>query len=261
MWERAEELLYLLLWATDIVTRPTFLNHTDSFETWASRRGYLSDIHLLEKRRFLRTRSRQSQSEPAGLTVDGRLRALGGREPESRWGRQWDGRWRLVAFDFPSSRDSSRKQLRRYLRSHCFGCFQKSVWITPDPVESLLPGLRRFEDNVCRLIALDCATIGGSATSDIVAAGWNFARLNAAYSRCLEILGEAHALPSPGDNSGASNRIRDWLRIEQAAWLSAVSADPLLPGVLLPGDYIGRTVWTERNRQLTRVVATLFEET
>jgi DNA-binding transcriptional regulator PaaX len=68
------------------------------------------------------------------LTEQGRLHALGGRDPAAQWSRHWDGRWRLVLFDVPMEQHIHRGRLRRYLHAKGFGCLQGSVWITPDPV-------------------------------------------------------------------------------------------------------------------------------
>src|SRR5207249_9957063 len=59
------------------------------------------------------------------LTWQGRLHALGGRDPQARWSREWDGRWRLILFDVPTAQNSHRTRLRRYLRDKCFGYLQK----------------------------------------------------------------------------------------------------------------------------------------
>ena len=68
------------------------------------------------------------------LSTQGRLHALGGRDPEERWARPWDGQWRLVLFDVPTGQNSQRERLRRYLRDKGFGYLQNSVWIRPDPL-------------------------------------------------------------------------------------------------------------------------------
>src|SRR6266513_1066496 len=39
------------------------------------------------------------------LTAQGRLHALGGRDPQEQWARPWDGRWRLVLFDVPTGQN------------------------------------------------------------------------------------------------------------------------------------------------------------
>jgi len=48
-----------------------------------------------------------------------------------------------------------------------------------------------------------------------------------------------------------------WSATEREAWLDAVINDPLLPGRLLPSDYLGQHAWRRRvevlratNRQL-----------
>jgi len=58
---KTEELLYLLLWTAETISRPTWRNLTESFEGWAYRNGLLRQLQRLEKRRWL-----DGQAGPAG---------------------------------------------------------------------------------------------------------------------------------------------------------------------------------------------------
>ena len=53
MQPKTEEFLNLLLWSADTLTRPTFRNLTDSYESWAYRNGLMRQVATLEKRRIL----------------------------------------------------------------------------------------------------------------------------------------------------------------------------------------------------------------
>ena len=75
------------------------------------------------------------------------------------------------------------------------------------------------------------------------------------YVRHLKILEErpANAL----GNVAAAKALLRWSATEREAWLDAVINDPLLPGRLLPTDYLGQQAWRRRvevlraaNRQL-----------
>jgi hypothetical protein len=52
---KTEELLYVLLWSAEQLTRPSFRNLTDSYESWAYRHGFLRQIAALEKATLDRT--------------------------------------------------------------------------------------------------------------------------------------------------------------------------------------------------------------
>jgi len=45
--------------------------------------------------------------------------------------KEWDGRWRLVAFDIPEDNRKKRKSLRLALKALGFIQMQKSLWICP----------------------------------------------------------------------------------------------------------------------------------
>src|SRR5439155_23765321 len=101
MQTKTEELLYLLLWTCDMLARPTFRNLTGSSEGWAYGHGLRRQLAELERRKLLespasvRDRSRHLE-RVLRLSEAGRVHALGGRDPEARWARPWDGCWRLV---------------------------------------------------------------------------------------------------------------------------------------------------------------------
>ena len=48
------------------------------------------------------------------------------------------------------------------------------------------------------------------------------------------------------ETEASATKFRKWAAHERAAWLLAISKDPLLPGSLLPSDYLGRKAWQAR---------------
>jgi len=244
MRAKTEELLYLLLWTAETISRPAWRNMTESFEGWAYRKGLLRQLQRLENQQWLERRS-----EPAGdrlyrLTEAGRLEALGGRDPEACWRRRWDGRWRLILFDVPEARRGARTRLRRYLRDRGFGYLQNSVWITPDPVTEQRAFLADGAVDVESLILLDARPCAGESDAQIVAGAWDFARINRRYEKHQEILTRRpHGLINSEASAKAFHR---WLRHERESWIGALSYDPLLPVSLLPDGYGGRQAWQDR---------------
>ena len=244
MQAKTEEFLYLLMWAAEIVARPTFQNVNESFEGWAYRNGLLRQLQRLERQQLL-----ESEISPEGgrlhrLTAAGRLRALGGRDPEVSWRRDWDGVWRLILFDVPESQRKLRDKLRFYLQNQGFGYLQNSVWISPDPVAEQRAVLADGPVNVGSLILLDARPAAGESTAEIVGGAWDWPGINERYDRCREIL--ARRPPRRLDSALAAKAFQEWLRAEREAWLDAFSHDPLLPSVLLPDDYLGRQIWKLR---------------
>ena len=70
---------------------------------------------------------------------------------------------------------------------------------------------------------------------------WDFERTNRRYARHLKILGER-----PGGalrNDATAKALLRWAAAEREAWLEAVTNDPLLPGRILPSDYLGQQAW------------------
>lgn len=234
--------------------RPTFRNLTESYEGWAYRNGLLQQIRKLEQARLLERDVRVPNDRIYRLTWQGRLHALGGRDPDTCWRRSWDGRWRLVLFDIPIRQNAHRNRVRRYLRENGFGCLQDSVWVTPDPLEAEGQVLNGGTMNVKSLILMEGRPCSGESDGDIVTAAWNFPRINQGYARDLKILEEYSARSL--DKEGGRMFLR-WAEAERRSWLAAVSADPLLPMPLLPRGYLGQEVWQRRVDVLKEVGARL----
>jgi phenylacetic acid degradation operon negative regulatory protein len=248
MQPKTEEFLNLLLWSADALARPTFRNLTDSYESWAYRNGLMRQVATLEKRRILERDNRSLNDRLYRLTAAGRLHVLGGRDPEERWGRDWDGQWRMVLFDVPTGQNAQRERLRRYLRAKAFGYLQNSVWITPDPLKEERQIMGGARINVESLLLLEARPCAGESDTEIVAGAWDFERINRRYVRYLKVL-EEHPIAALRNERAAKALLR-WSTTERETWLHAVTNDPLLPARLLPSGYLGERAWRRRVKVL-----------
>jgi DNA-binding transcriptional regulator PaaX len=244
MQPKTEQFLNLLLWSAEMVMRPTFRNLTESYEGWAYRKGLIRQVATLEKRRILERDNSSPNDRLYRLTAAGRLHALGGRDPEKQWARNWDGQWRMVLFDVPTGQNSQRERLRRYLRAKYFGYLQNSVWITPDPLDEERKILGGGRIDVESLLLLEAHPCAGESDAQIVAGAWDFDRINRRYATYVKVLGE-RPRAALRNESGAKALWR-WAVAERDAWLSAVTHDPLLPVRLQPPGYLGQQAWRRR---------------
>jgi len=241
---KTEEFLNLLLWSADMLARPTFRNLTDSYEGWAYRNGLMRQVATLERQQLLERDPSCRNDRLYRLSAQGRLHVLGGRDPEERWARHWDGQWRMVLFDVPTGQNAQRERLRRYLRDNGFGYLQNSVWITPDPLDKEQQILRGRKIHVESLLLLEARPCAGESDAEIVAGAWDFERINRRYARHLKVLEER---PSGAlRNDAAAKASLRWAAAEREAWLEAVTNDPLLPARILPSDYLGQQAWRRR---------------
>jgi DNA-binding transcriptional regulator PaaX len=183
------------------------------------------------------------------LTKLGRLHALGGRDPQESWSRKWDGRWRLVVFDVPTTQNSRRSRLTRYLRKRGFGRLQNSVWITPDVLEEEMKTLSEGKANVGSMILLDARPCAGEPDADIVTSAWNFERINLRYKQHLKVLDERPKATLR--NEEAAKALLNWATLERTAWLRAPSETTTS---LHTASKISRrcTAWPLRSRRRTR---------
>ncbi|MEY2428772.1 MAG: phenylacetic acid degradation operon negative regulatory protein, partial [Verrucomicrobiota bacterium] len=241
---KTEEFLNLLLWSATMFARPTFRNLTDSYEAWAYRNGLMRQLNTLEELQLLERDRSVPNDRLYRLSAQGRLHALGGRDPEACWARRWDGYWRMVIFDVPTGQDAQRERLRRYLRDKGFGYLQNSVWITPDPLDQERQILGGGKINVESLILLEARPCAGESDAEIAAGAWDFERINRGYVRHLKVLDEWPA--GTLQNDATAKALLRWAAAEREAWLEAVTDDPLLPARILPPDYQGQRSWRQR---------------
>jgi phenylacetic acid degradation operon negative regulatory protein len=255
MKPQTEEFLYFLLWSCDRLCRPTWRNVTDSFEGWAYRNGFQRQLTNLEKQKLLQRQGAAPTERIVRLTAAGRLRALGGRDPEVEWSRPWDGQWRLLLYDVAGRQEQKRKRLRRYLQQRHFGYLQKSVWITPDSLSEERVVLGDGRVDVESLVLLTARPCAGETDADIVAGAWDFDRINAGYTSYLDVLRQkpADELTTPR----AIKAFHRWATQEKLAWREAVERDPLLPERLLPAGYRGTEAWRCRMKVLPQAAAQL----
>lgn len=252
-----EEFLYLLLWTSETVFCPTWRNLNDSFEAWACRHGLMRRLLELERLKLLERAPASLDGRVLRLTEQGRLHALGGRDPEQRWARPWDRRWRLVIFDVPLGKDSERRRLRRYLRSRHFGYLQHSVWVSPDALLAERAVFAGADIDVETLVLMEAHPCGGESDAQIAAGAWDFRRINDEYTRYLEVLKRRPTAALRGEL--AARALQAWARIEHEAWVAAVELDPLLPRCLWPKSYLGEQAWKARIEALPHTRKQLTE--
>jgi len=240
---RTTDVLTMLLYGLDMALQPTMRNLTLGEPSWANN---------VQRRRLesegLVVAEGEGERRALMLTESGRLRALGGRDLDACWGREWDGRWVLLMFDLKVGNGTLRKRLLRWLNRNRFGCLQKSVWVATGGGDALAELLATQEGEDCSMISMraEAGGVGGASDAQIVAAAWDFEKINAAYREYNEFA--AVGIPRRPTPEGA----RSWAEEEGFRWRQAVRFDPLLPAALLPPGYLGRRVWATRKKLLRK---------
>jgi phenylacetic acid degradation operon negative regulatory protein len=254
MHPRTELLLYQLAWNLDKLLRPTWRNLDSSLESWAYGNGVLRQVQRLEAQAFIETRRDEKTGQRVmRLTAKGLAAGRVGDDPEQRWHRAWDGKWRMILFDLPEEQRATRHLLRQKLRVSGFGCLQRSAWISPDPLESLALELRALAVNAANLVLLDATPCGGESSADMVRGAWDFKRIEEAWQDL-----EAHLAAIP-DGSKPLNEesLGRWIAKERNLLQRCFRLDPLLPKELLPATYQGITIWKKRRQILSLLAQTL----
>lgn len=223
--------------------RPSFRFAGGSFEGWAYRKGLLRQMQRLEAEAFLERQPGGKGDRVYRLTSKGRLAAFGGKDPDERWNRSWDGRWRLLMFDLPQSPQTPRVQLRRALRERGLGCLQGSVWLSPDPLDGVREELRG-DRHPSSLLLFEGDTVGGEKAAELVREAWNFNTIRLEWTHLERTLEQGRIWLE--DTRIDEETFREWRLRERADWKQVIEIDPFLPSPLLPSGYRGRKVWKKR---------------
>jgi phenylacetic acid degradation operon negative regulatory protein len=247
---KTEDWLALLLYGAELLLNPSPAKILGGYESWDYRRRLKRHLRRLEQRQLIQS-SPLASGRKLRLTDRGRLVALGGRDPFDCWRRQWDGKWRIVMFDLPTRRQSARVRLIRWLRQRHFGYLQHSVWVHPHPVAQLRQVLKEWADDAETVMVMEANCAPGYSNAAIVVGAWDFTKINKGYQEYLIVADKESPLKRKVNSSEAA--LARWLRKERAAWLDAVSRDPLLPEGLSPQGYLGQQAAAARQAVLARV--------
>ena len=252
-----ELLLWQILSLAECLFRPSYCHIGEGFEGWASRKGLLRQVQRLEAEAFLERQRGGTGDRVYRLTSKGRLAALGGKDPEERWRRSWDGRWRLLMFDLPEAPAGPRKHLRKVLRAHGLGCLQGSVWLSPDPLDPLRRELRG-DRHPSSLLLFEGDAIGGEKSQELVKDAWDFGEIEQRWLQYARVLEQGKRFVA--GNGIESEGFQEWVVNDHQSWKSVIEIDPLLPATLLPGGYPGRRIW-KRRQELAKKMAVRLRNT
>ncbi len=253
MKAQTELLLYQLLWTAEQLAFPTFRNLSMSFESWAYSKRLLRIVNRLESEEMLETQAGDSLDRVVLLTEKGRQLIAGKRDPEKEWQREWDGIWRMVLFDIPESQRALRRELRSVLHAHHFGCFQQSVWVSPDQMGSINKMLSKKRAELGKFTLMEGRLLFGEKDSDVVASSWDFPKLNNKYAAYIQYVKKHVGGKKVINPDGVLAR-------ERLLWENAIKQDPLLPAQLLPKGYLGQKANQLRNKMLAVMMKALLEK-
>lgn len=142
--------------------------------------------------------------------------------------QKWNGTWTVVMYDLPLNLKTERDYLRRKLKHLGFGCLQKSIMISPLPLENAVQELLGGERLETYAVVLTAHRILGLTDREMAVAAWNLKELSGLYNKLLEVLPKVKRI-----------RNRDLLEQWRTYFLAVNFEDPYLPFELLPTDWPG----------------------
>lgn len=167
-------------------------------------------------------------------------------DPEAYWSRSWDGKWRMIAFDLPASKQTLRRELLLWLRSRRFGRLQDSLWVAPCFDELWHDDLASSKFDPSGVSFIEGCSFAKSSDRDFVAKSWNFDEINRRYKQLIDF----HTSTKSGESDSAFGT---WIHQENQLWRDAFEMDPFLPEALLPKRYLGKQAFAARKRSYSRL--------
>lgn len=182
------------------------------------------------------------------ITQAGRQAATDHPDPEASWSRPWDGKWRMIAFDLPASKQPLRRELLGWLRQKRFGKLQDSLWITPCYDPAWEEDLKSLKFDPSGVSFVEGVSFSRSSDSSFVNKSWNFPEINRRHAALIEF----HRTTPATRNREASDK---WIQTETKLWRDALDQDPLLPDALLPRNYLGKKALATRRQTYSTLVS------
>ena len=175
--------------------------------------------------------------------------------PDKAWKKRWSGIWYVVLYDVPQTDAAYRQALRTFLKRMRMGCFQKSVWITPKDIRPMYDDLVRAAGIRDYAILFEARTVLGQPARELVHQAWDMDTLREGQRWYCQVFGDNIERIRSGNVSRP--RLERFAREEMSAYVTVMDKDPLLPGALLPPNYLGREVYRLHKRVLKAVADAL----
>lgn len=150
----------------------------------------------------------------------------------------WDGTWTIVMYDIPEKEYVQRNYLRRRLENLGFGTVQKSVMVSPLPLEEAIQELGEGEKLEKYIWVLRARNVLGLSNSEVVQKAYPI--VQEIYS-LYEVLDEAISVIHQNKDGDLKE---EW----KILFLAVNAKDPYLPGELLPKDWAGERCEKEFRR-------------
>ena len=144
----------------------------------------------------------------------------------------WDGKWRMVIYDLPCKQNNKRNYLRKKLIELGFGCYQKSVYVTPLDV---LAELQEYIENhhlTELVVVFEGNRIFGEDIKMLAERLWNLGEINEKY---FELEGKLKSCELRGKLKDEYGQLWD-------EFSNLLLKDPFLPADFLPDNWVGERV-------------------
>lgn len=146
--------------------------------------------------------------------------------------KPWDGVWRMVIYDLPCQLNYKRNQLRDKLVELGFGCYQKSVYVTPLDIMGELKDYLAENSLAESVVIFEGNRIFGEDIKKLANKLWSLDDINFNY---LELERKIVQIEKEGSLRKEHHQL--W-----TDFTTVVLGDPFLPEQFLPSNWAGERV-------------------
>lgn len=143
--------------------------------------------------------------------------------------KRWDGYWRLVIFDIKEKDKYLRERLRAKLKELGFGMWQKSIYLSPHPMEEDMNEFLKAEKLLGRAYVLRAENYLLGEARDLAEEVWHLTAFNQQY---LDLETKADRAIS-----GKSRQQIEEVKKVCYDYSMVLEGDPCLPKELLPDNW------------------------
>lgn len=147
----------------------------------------------------------------------------------------WDGQWRIVIYDLPVKMNYKRDRLRVKLLELGFGCYQKSVYVTPLDVIAELKEYLDSQELTDLIVIFEASRTFGEGTKLLAERLWSLNSLNKEYFVFEDRLKIFTSKGRPKCEYGEL-----WKEFS-----TILLKDPFVPNEFLPDNWVGDRVKAE----------------
>ena len=143
---------------------------------------------------------------------------------------KWDGFWRVIMFDIPERKRSSRDSLRKEILKQGFGRLQDSTYISPYEFSKSFMNFLQVKGLSGSVLLMEAKQKHLGNPKMLASKVWGLDKVSKEYNQLIDKLSTRFGISD-------KRKREEFLKKIYSEYLDVVIKDPFLPSELLPSDW------------------------